>query len=291
MQASTELLQLIRFQVSIYHNAKVCGNWQLAAHAPGHTCFHLVTQGRCLVEIPGHVSTSLADGDLLLFPRELPHQLTPLEALQGAIQHLPYDEAAHIPGTGLLCAQVNFRHPAAEQVLDALPPVLVIRRTATSWLQPLTAMIMRESRGDRVIASALLERLCELLFVYALAHITNDSPIESGLLALYAHPRLSRALNAMHGEPERDWSLDGLAREAAMSRSKFAKLFREIGGWTPMQYLTWWRLQVAHEHLSAGESINNTASLVGYRSQAAFSRAYTQCFGVNPGATRQQGSH
>ncbi len=287
MHAGTDLLQLIRFRVSIFHNAKICGNWRIEEHSPGHTCFHLVTVGQCRLHVPGRAETVLSAGDLLLFPREIAHSMTPGESLQGAQAHLPYSEATTIPGTGLLCAEVSFRHSAASRMLDALPEVFIVRNQDAAWLSPLRDMILQESTGGGTIAEAVLERLCELLFVYALAYYLNDVPEKRGLLALYAHPRLSKALNAIHENPDRAWTLEELAGTAAMSRTAFANAFRDISGWTAVQYLTWWRMQLASDLLAAGESVASTALQVGFQSQSAFSRAYKRCFGISAGAVKR----
>lgn len=54
-----------------------------------------------------------------------------------------------------------------------------------------------------------------------------------------------------------------------------------------MQYLTWWRMQLASDLLAAGESVASTALQVGFQSQSAFSRAYKRCFGISAGAVKR----
>ena len=54
-----------------------------------------------------------------------------------------------------------------------------------------------------------------------------------------------------------------------------------------MQYLTNWRMQVGANHLKGGtESVAAVAALVGYESEAAFSRAFKRAVGTSPGAWR-----
>lgn len=287
MRPTTDLLQLIRFQVSIYHNAKVCGNWSLVEHEEGQTCFHLVTEGSCTLLFPDQPSTVMETGDLLLFPAEIPHQLTPVQAQSGEHRHVPYGQATELEGTGLLCAEVIFRHRAAAHLLEALPEMLLIRHRETDWLQPLTALITRQSREAGPVSDSLVDRLCELLFSFALGHYLSQQPRQAGLLSLYGHPRIARALKALHEAPEQDWTLQGLAAEAAQSRTSFANTFKALSGWTPAQYLTWWRMQLAWQALQAGNPVTDTAASVGYRSQAAFSRAFQRCFAVSASAVRR----
>ncbi|MDT8399195.1 MAG: AraC family transcriptional regulator [Pseudomonadales bacterium] len=289
MTASSDLLHLIRLQVCVYHNAKVCGNWLIQEHEPGRTCFHVVTDGSCRLEVPGHLSTLLNTGDLLLFPRELPHSMVPLEAQEGPQRHLRYAEADKIPGTGLLCAAVSFRHKASNQLLQALPPLVLIRNNDDNpWLEPLLHMIIGESDGDKPMSEVILERLCELLFTYALTHFINNLPPQTNLLALHTHPRLANTLNAIHASPAAHWTLESMAKHAAQSRTLFARTFKQSSGWTPMQYLTWWRMQLAWSLLESGKAVAKVAEDVGYESLAAFSRAFRKCFALSAGEVRRQ---
>lgn len=51
MTASAGFIRLLNAKVDIYHNAKICGNWQINAHHVGRTCFHVVTEGMCLLAL------------------------------------------------------------------------------------------------------------------------------------------------------------------------------------------------------------------------------------------------
>ena len=73
-----------------------------------------------------------------------------------------------------------------------------------------------------------------------------------------------------------------------MSRSAFAARFTEMVGETPMQYVARWRMHVAHTWLQEdGATLGALAFRLGYRSEAAFSRAFKRFVGVTPGAVRR----
>jgi AraC-like DNA-binding protein len=68
-----------------------------------------------------------------------------------------------------------------------------------------------------------------------------------------------------------------------MSRSSFAARFAALVGEPPMHYLARWRMQVAATWLeedSAG--LGELPGRLGYRSDAAFSRAFKRYVGVSP---------
>jgi AraC-like DNA-binding protein len=55
-----------------------------------------------------------------------------------------------------------------------------------------------------------------------------------------------------------------------------------------MLYLTRWRLDCARQWLGESrDSIGEIADRVGYKSEAAFARAFKRHFGMGPGAARR----
>ena len=73
-----------------------------------------------------------------------------------------------------------------------------------------------------------------------------------------------------------------------MSRSAFAARFAEFVGEPPMHYLARWRMLVALTMLKEdGAALAEVAFRLGYRSEAAFSRAFKRFIGVSPGAIRR----
>jgi len=91
--------------------------------------------------------------------------------------------------------------------------------------------------------------------------------------------------------PERNWSIDELARLAALSRSafatRFATRFAARLGQPPGAYLLHQRLgHAAHLLRSTTESVGRIAATVGYTSEAAFSRAFAHAYGDPPRAWR-----
>jgi len=79
-----------------------------------------------------------------------------------------------------------------------------------------------------------------------------------------------------------------LGQDVGLSRSALAERFIRLIGVPPMHYLANWRMQVATEKLrSTNASLAQVAELVGYESEAAFSRAFKKAFGVAPATWRR----
>jgi AraC-like DNA-binding protein len=104
-----------------------------------------------------------------------------------------------------------------------------------------------------------------------------------------ADPQIGKSLEAMHraiGEP---WTLATLASAAGMSRSAFAARFKALLDETPLEYLTRWRMETAGRLLrEKGSKLYAIAKSVGYKGDAAFTRAFQRVFGVTPRSWRDQ---
>ncbi len=288
IDAFSQILHLLKLDASIYFNAKVCGNWQINEHTLSATCFHMVTIGSCVMDVPGHYKGVLNCGDLVIFPRELAHSMAPEIPQTGPQHYLDLSAAQEVDGTGMLCGEMRFQHKGSRYILDALPTVFVIRHDASSiWLKSLLEMILAESVKIGPASKVLLDKLSELLFTYALRQYLTDNPGEVGMLGIYGHPRLARAINAVHLHPEQEWTLESMASEAALSRTSFAESFKAVSGWTAGQYLSWWRMQLAWSLLSAGATSAEVASKVGYKSESAFSRVFQRTFSMSAGKVRR----
>jgi transcriptional regulator GlxA family with amidase domain len=105
-----------------------------------------------------------------------------------------------------------------------------------------------------------------------------------GLLRAMADTRLAQAMRHMHGDPARPWTVDELAKTAALSRSAFFERFSRAVGLPPMEYLLSWRMAVAKDLLRRNDvTLADVAERVGYSSASTFSTAFSRHVGQAPG--------
>ncbi len=144
-----------------------------------------------------------------------------------------------------------------------------------------------EIRSGGVGRSLILSHLAPIMLLQTLRYYLAFSPQEENWLVALTHPRLVKVLEAMQTDYKRDWSLEQLAKVANMSRSNFALTFQKKVGVSPMVYLMNWRMQIACELLEAGDqNLALIAGEVGYRSESAFSTAFTRAVKCRPGNYR-----
>jgi AraC-like DNA-binding protein len=196
-------------------------------------------------------------------------------------------------------------------LVEALPTMLVVRarddyaaieavdahgsrptevpQGSGTWLGTTLKFTVNEARAARPGNAAILSRLTELMFVEILREYMHRLPAtQGGWLAGVNDPQVGKALRLMHANPVHDWTVDELAREAAVSRSVLAQRFTHLVGETPMRYLANWRMQLAKQMMREGAAnVQEVATRVGYDSEAAFNRAFKRVTGSPPAAWRK----
>lgn len=179
-------------------------------------------------------------------------------------------------------------------LLDNLPPVITAgdaRGGQTPWLGQFIRLATMESADQRAGGETVLAKLSELMFIEVVRrHLETLPPDRAGWLAGLRDPFVGKALSLMHASPARDWTIEALAKDVALSRSVLAERFADLVGMPPMTYLARWRMQIASGLPRDGTTnIATVAAEIGYGSEAAFSRAFKKMVGVPPSAWRRRG--
>jgi transcriptional regulator GlxA family with amidase domain len=137
----------------------------------------------------------------------------------------------------------------------------------------------------------VLDRLLEVILVESLRRQSASlGATRPGLLAGLADQRIGRALQVIHADTARSWTLAGLAREAGMSRAGFAARFAQVVGASPIGCLSTWRMSLAKAALiSSQKPMVEIAELAGYASVSAFSTTFSRATGCSPSTYSRTG--
>jgi AraC-like DNA-binding protein len=193
----------------------------------------------------------------------------------------------------LICGAVRFEHPVAGRLVEALPPLILVRGDGSrrmDWLQGTLSFMADEAQELRPGGETVITRLADILIIQAIrSWIEQDPAARTGWLGALQDPRIGRAIARIHREPEKAWTVSTLAREAAMSRSAFAARFSRMVGEPAMHYVARWRMHVALAWLREpqGMGLGEMAGRLGYQSEAAFHRAFRRYIGKPPGVVRR----
>lgn len=265
------LLDGLSTSIDIHHAGALAQSLTLPAKPGPGLRLHLILAGNARLAAPasGHPDFRLA---------------APIAAILQASQASrlsPEDGSAT-----LLAASVGFAGPTGDS-LDAAfaaPAVLALDEVGND-LAPLLAMIETELSNPRCGHRSLLTHAVEILLITFLRHIIARPGAGSGMLAALADARIARAVVAMNENPGLGWSLESMAEAAGMSRTAFAKAFRERMRMTPGKYLAGLRLALAEQSVAAGQGLKRAARMAGYASPSTLSRALSARRQRQDGAT------
>ena len=74
--------------------------------------------------------------------------------------------------------------------------------------------------------------------------------------------------------------MERLARQPGLSRTTFSNRFNELTTYTPLNYLTSWRMQLARQLLADSDlPIIDVAARNGYQPEASFGRVFKRHIG------------
>lgn len=314
MDALSETLRVVQLVGAIFINARFTAPWcyrspSAAAAAPilepgaeRVVIFHLLTEGKCYVEMEDQPPVELIAGDVAVFPAGDAHMMSSQPGLPPARgarldavlarrpRQLSYGGGGAT--TRLVCGYLACDARLARILLAGLPPLVKVNvrgSNAGVWLEASVRYALAEARSPRPGGSGVLAKLAEVLFIEVLRLYMNEQREgETGWLAGVRDRIVGVALRALHERPAHDWTLEELAREAGTSRSVLADRFQQLVGSSPIQYLTQWRMLLASNLLSRGNaSLASIAEAVGYQTDTAFSRAFRREFGAPPAAWRR----
>ena len=190
-------------------------------------------------------------------------------------------------------------HAAAEWLRQGFPALFgpEDRRPFPQQLEPITPRIRQladtlavEVLNDRFLSTERLEfMLQELLLSIVetyLARRRASSPLWRG--SRFEDSRIRRAIALLRAHPNKDLSMDQLASQVGLSRSRFYDLFQLCTGFSPRTYLDMLCVEAAISRLSSGHGkIAEVSAELGFSAQSNFTRFFLNQVGVPPSEYRR----
>ena len=296
--ALSDILRMVQLKACVYFVKDMAAPWGMDIPMTPNGPLHMVLQGSCTLRCNGE-EISLKTGDAVLLPHGTKHQMldnpaTEPEPGSEVIKRLMSEvEGEAEPGsTRMLCGHFDWDETFDHPFFRELPNLIVLRNILTkdngNQFLTIVNLIAAETSKNNPGGTAIADRLGEVLIVSMLRLWLTEQQSEIGVIATLGHPQLSRALQHIHKNPDREVDLNMLARIAGMSRTSFAVQFREIMGTPPVSYMTEWRMLKARRLLLQTDlPTTEIITRVGYQSDAAFVRAFKRRFGETPGKLRR----
>ena len=300
--ALTEVLNSLRLRGQVFCFSELSAPWSLDLPPSQFAYFHVIERGGGWLKLKGEKKAlALASGDLVVVPHGQGHFIgdhpkTPPLTLEQFWSLVDNQGLVRYGGEGaetrLICGAFRFDDAVDNPLLKLLPPVIHIRGyqgRAEEWLENTLRHFADEARHPRPGSQIMVSRLTDVIFVQAVRAWLKEQPdSQGGWLGALRDRQIGAALGSIHREPSRHWSVEALAEEVGMSRSKFAEKFRTLVGESPLAYLTRWRMHSAARLLTDDSlTVGEVARRVGYESETAFSKAFRRVFGSAPGVYRR----
>lgn len=193
----------------------------------------------------------------------------------------------------VIFAEFSFESVAVINLIELLPAVVEGNSSSflqESWLKDTMELLSRDCPKLRSELEHFLPQFADMILIECVrAWLEHHPDIRDRWISTSQDRQIGSAIALLQDYPERDWTINSLASYVAMSRSAFAKRFKEITGESPIEYLTKYRMSQAERMLRDGEgSINQVAVRSGYSSESSFSRAFLREIGISPSSVRRK---
>lgn len=315
VDALSECLRSVRMTGAIFVAAEFTAPWAFASPAAAQSAsvlspgterliiYHLVTDGRSVVRLPGEPDLPVEAGEIVIIPHGEAHVFCNGETAHpfdgaSALQHHVAGQLSKLEGGGggaatrFVCGFFGCERFAERLFLAGLPAMFKINirgDTNGAWLESSIRHLVSETPPVRPGRDILLAKMAEALFIEALRrYVDTLPPDQTGWLAGARDPVAGAALALLHRRPAFAWTLDHLAAEVGAGRSVLAERFTRFLAEPPLTYLARWRMQLAARKLqTTNDTVLQIALDVGYESESGFNRAFKREFGGPPARYRK----
>src|SRR3954469_23172146 len=176
---------------------------------------------------------------------------------------------------------------------DEAHPFSQTLETITPRIRQLADTLAVEVVNDRFLSTERLEfMLQELLLSIVETYLARRRaawPLWRG--PNFEDSRVRRAIGLLRAHPNKDLSIDELASQVGLSRSRFYDLFQICTGFSPRAYLDMLCVETAISRLSSGQGkIAEVSAELGFSAQSNFTRFFLNQVGVPPSEYRRAAS-
>ena len=310
MDALTEVLNSVRVRSTVYCPVEIGAPWGLYVAKEAGAPFFILVKGSAFLVIEDlKIRRRLKAGDFIIITKQCACKVS--DSPQSKIIDLQEWLRLNPPGpdgtfkvegkgeiTNFIGGTFFFENHESHPLLKVLPPFLHFSVTpgktgvdskVVDWFGTTLDLITTEAASRKPGAEPIITRLSDILFIQAVRAYASAVPSERpNWFAAAVDAQIGEAIANIHRAPQSQWTVEGLATISGMSRSAFANRFTELVGEPPLRYLSRWRMHKSIEMLREGKlTTAEIASLVGYESEAAFSKAFKKWNGQGPGAYRR----
>jgi len=272
--------------------------WGLIFSPESKAYFHIIKRGSCLFYPKNKkIPIALHQGDVLFVPKVNDYRIASSKEVVGKNY---IDEIKRVKKilnknenktTRMICGSYELNSNMSLPFFSLLPSYIHLTNEDINKypeLAQIVQILIREDSTTRLGSDLIAARILDILLIQIIRFWLENCKTESvGWLMATLDTEIGKVLSIIHERPEEKWTIDSLARETAISRTKIFNKFTKEVGISPIQYLTNWRIDLSKQLLKTTNlSILEVANAVGYESEAAFGRVFKKTVQNTPGKFR-----
>ena len=300
MDSISRLLSAARLQAGLDRRCLLAQSTRMEVPGPGprRASFHVLLEGSCQLQV-GSALLELSPGEVVLIAAGSSHRIiTQGRIAERGITEIPgrnllitRTEGGGTPVIDLFCGHYTYGAGAGAMLFRSLPEPLRVSFAQSSinsdMLRMLSELMRGEAERDTEGTTVVLSSLCTVLLAMML-RTTPGAGNSATIWTAVSDPRIAAVVEAVVADPGSDWSIERLSRLSMMSRATFVRHFSAEVGAPVGAFLTRVRLMAAAELLlDSGDTVAMIASIVGYQSESAFTRAFVREVGTTPARFRR----
>lgn len=298
MDILTDILNSAGLRKSLLVRRAIYRPWAMRFPCAKSMGFHILTHGKAYIRASRFAEPiELRRGDIVLLKRGFDHEIATdptIRPIEGAFEEPGLSNSQELstsPLAVMVCGLYQFQTPPIHPLFAELPESIVIRAEEITTQSPLFAaqlLLAAEMSQDGQGTESIVKSLVDVMFHYILRDWLNRKAEQEGTDStrwsqVFKDVHLCRAIQAIHAQPEFEWTLENLAHTAGLSRAAFAQRFKRVTGDTPAHYVARVRIQRAMDLFRAtGNSMEQIAGQVGYSDPFVLSKVFKRFQGVSP---------
>jgi AraC-like DNA-binding protein len=260
--------------------------------------FHIVTQGETYLHLDNEKEPVLLKrGDIAVMARGFNHYLSSEPRLKEkdfkaalGIDHsneIKLHKKNAIPKATVISGAYQLWNDPLHPFFKELPDIFLLRNDeieSFGQIQLALTLLSKEAAEPQMGSERVIQNLLDIVFSFIIRKIVHSksSKPKTWSQALQ-NEAVKKAIELLHTQVEKDWTLEDLAKTVGLSRAGLAQKFKKYLGDTPLHYLTVLRMQKARALLSStNDNIESIAEAVGYSDAFSFSKVFKRITGVPP---------
>lgn len=282
-----DILETLHFRGSIFFRSKLASPWGLSFSEMNIPRFHAALKGGYFIGVGGGKIVNVKHMDIVMLPHGDVHwiadqegrELISSEAAQDACElSTPFFQQGELSNS-VLCGLVRFEQELKHPFMQSLPPIMHFSNLKESDPIWATVMLIDAEAQKKYSSSNIVNRLTEVLFLQLLIKYADEEEFIGNPYISPRNYRIHQLLDAIHKDPQINWSLSLLGQKIGMSSATLNRRFNAEIGVAPMTYIANWRMTKAHHLIKHSNlTFEQIAEMVGFSSartlNAGFVRHY-----------------